>query len=302
MKKSNKKRLLAITILIISIMIHKTSFANVNRYERERYNSSAIYTYDLDDNSNNDSYSDKGYMIPIGITIVFVSVIGISIVTAEKRNRRVQNMIIDSYKQNLQNREIERDVTRTHIWGDRIRQIDPNFSEEKMLEWSKNLFVKIQNAWSARNLEPIRKFETKDLFEQHNNQIQNYIDTNRINVLDRIVVNYATIYKFKQQGDRDVLEIALKATMKDYIIDATTKEVLEGNKTSDITTIYKLTFERKTGILTPEGTEKIETTNCPNCGAPTEITSVGKCNYCGSIITTGKNNWTLSGLEPLIDK
>ena len=71
---------------------------------------------------------------------------------------------------------------------------------------------------------------------------------------------------------------------------------------SDVYTInivYKMTFERKTGILTPEGTAEVKTTNCPNCGAPTKITSAGKCEYCGSIITTGANTWVLSGLEPL---
>ena len=37
--------------------------------------------------------------------------------------------------------------------------------------------------------------------------------------------------------------------------------------------------------------------NCPNCGAPTQITSAGKCEYCGSVITTGEYSWVLSNLE-----
>ena len=168
-----------------------------------------------------------------------------------------------------------------------------------MLAWAKDLYVKLQNAWTARDWEPMRPFETESLFEQHKSQLQGYIDTNRINIVDRIAVNYATLYKFRQEGDRDILEIALKATKKDYIIDATTKEVLEGNKEQDRISVYKMTFERKTGVLTPEGTGKVKTTNCPNCGAPTEITSAGKCPYCGSVITTGNNTWVLSGLEPL---
>ena len=40
-----------------------------------------------------------------------------------------------------------------------------------------------------------------------------------------------------------------------------------------------------------------EIMNCPNCGAPTQITSSGKCEYCGSIITTGEHSWALSNLE-----
>ena len=190
------------------------------------------------------------------------------------------------------------DVPQTHIYAEKVKEIDPNFSEEKMISYAKDLFVKLQNAWTAREWEEMRPLETESLFEQHNKQIQNYIDTNRINVVDRIAVNYATICGFRQEGDRDILEVALKATMKDYIIDATTKELLEGIKEQDRITVYKLTFERKTGVLTQEGTEEIKTTNCPNCGAPTKITSAGKCPYCGSVITTGNNTWVLSGLEP----
>ena len=36
---------------------------------------------------------------------------------------------------------------------------------------------------------------------------------------------------------------------------------------------------------------------CPNCGAPNQITSLGKCEYCGSTITTGKYVWILSNIE-----
>ena len=38
--------------------------------------------------------------------------------------------------------------------------------------------------------------------------------------------------------------------------------------------------------------------NCPNCGAPLNMTSAGKCEYCGSIVSTGVHDWVLSDLEP----
>lgn len=178
-----------------------------------------------------------------------------------------------------------------------IMAIDPLFSEEKFTTYTKELFVKLQNAWTARDWEPMRLFETPELFEQHKNQVQGYIDTNRINVMDRIAVNYSYLYNYRQDGDKEILEVALKSTMKDYIIDASTKELLEGSKTEDRHTIYKLTFERKKGNITSED-EEMKTTNCPNCGAPTKITSTGKCEYCGSIIMIGDHGWVLSNLEP----
>lgn len=181
-----------------------------------------------------------------------------------------------------------------------IKANDPLFVQEKMLSFTKELFVKLQNAWTARDWEPMRLFETPELFEQHKKQLQGYIDTNRINVMDRIAVDYAYLYNYRQLEDKEILEIALKSTMKDYIIDATSKKVLEGNPNVDRHTIYKLTFERKKGVIT-ESEDGVKTTNCPNCGAPTKITSAGKCEYCGSIIMIGDHGWVLSNLEPFRD-
>ena len=181
--------------------------------------------------------------------------------------------------------------------ANQIRTVDPLFEDQKFISFTKELFVKLQNAWTARDWEAMRLFETPELFEQHKQQLQGYIDSNRINVMDRIAVDYAYLYSFRQESDREVLEVALKSTMKDYIIDANTKEVLEGDPKIDRHTLYKLTFVRKLGVKTEEQ-DKEKTTNCPNCGAPTKITSAGKCEYCGSIILIGDHGWVLSNLEP----
>ena len=307
MKKS-KKLFLIIISFVIMLQIHTVSLADVGSFDRYDSGSSSSsswdsgsssswsshdYDYGSSSSSSYDSDSDLDGFTIIGVLVFFAIVFIYSYIKAKNSQKSQGNISKTAYA------TPEIDVSQSHIWADEIKKIDPNFSEEKMLAWAKDLYVKLQNAWTARDWEPMRPFETESLFEQHKSQLQGYIDTNRINIVDRISVNYATLYKFRQEGDRDILEIALKATKKDYIIDATTKEVLEGNKEQDRISVYKMTFERKTGVLTPEGTGKVKTTNCPNCGAPTELTSAGKCPYCGSVITTGNNTWVLSGLEPL---
>lgn len=309
MKKS-KKLFLIIISFVIMLQIHTVSLADVGSFDRYDSGSSSSsssswdsgsssswsshdYDYGSSSSSSYDSDSDLDGFTIIGVLVFFAIVFIYSYIKAKNSQKSQGNISKTAYA------TPEIDVSQSHIWADEIKKIDPNFSEEKMLAWAKDLYVKLQNAWTERDWEPMRPFETESLFEQHKSQLQGYIDTNRINIVDRIAVNYATLYKFRQEGDRDILEIALKATKKDYIIDATTKEVLEGNKEQDRISVYKMTFERKTGVLTPEGTGKVKTTNCPNCGAPTEITSAGKCPYCGSVITTGNNTWVLSGLEPL---
>ena len=99
--------------------------------------------------------------------------------------------------------------------------------------------------------------------------------------------------------NKDVLTVVLKSRMNDYIIDETTGKIVKGDKTTDRYSTYKLDFIRTTGEKTKPGSIEINTTNCPNCGAPTQITSSGKCEYCGSVITTGEHSWALSNLEKI---
>lgn len=311
--KKNMKKIISILIIIFVISISAYSFADVGSFDRYDSGSSwsssdwgsSSSSWDWDDDYSS-SDGDLGFLLgllfgnglggPVFIVIIIIIILYLK-KKGTQNNRPPRNM----YNPNINYNQ----ASGYNINHDRSLQVanqlianDPAFSEEKFVAYTKDLFVKLQNAWTARDWEPMRPLETADLFEQHKQQVQGYIDTNRINVMDRIAVNYAYLYNFRQDGDKDILEVALKSTMKDYIIDATTKELLEGSKTEDRHTIYKLTFERKIGTLTENG-DKIKTTNCPNCGAPTTITSSGRCEYCNSVILTENHGWVLSGLEPL---
>lgn len=311
MKNKIKK---IITIFLILLTINSvTYFTNADVGSFDRYDSggsswsgsSGGSSY----SSSSGSYSYSGLSSSgysggdfgtIEIIILFIIVASIVITAMNKKNRRndMYNRKFFESVNKINNREIE---CYDPNLIKKIKAVDPEFNEEKFLTFAKNLYVRLQNAWTERNWEPMRTYESVELFEQHRLQLQAYIDTNRINVVDRIAVNYAKLYDFKQEGGKDILSINLKATKKDYIIDATTKEVLEGNKIDDRVTVYRMVFERKTGILTETATEELETTNCPNCGAPTNITSSGKCEYCGSLITTDNHDWVLTRLEPIIN-
>jgi len=45
--------------------------------------------------------------------------------------------------------------------------------------------------------------------------------------------------------------------------------------------------------MTRAEVSKAEGHNCPNCGAPLEISSSGQCGYCNSVVTTGQYSWVL---------
>lgn len=251
--------------------------------------SSWDYDYDYDSGSN---YTYIGGGSPLPGIIIFIIIVAISMYVKSKQKNNWQMPKQQFQTQNYaykSEEEVEKEV----------KAVDELFNKEEFLSWSRDLFVKLQEAWTARDWSTIRVFETNELFEQHHKQLQDYIDRKQINKMERICVKSAQLADFKQTGDKDILTVILKSRMVDYIIDEETGKVLKGDKVTDRHSTYKLEFIRKTGVKTKPGSNQINTTNCPNCGAPTQITSSGKCEYCGSVITTGEHSWALANLEKI---
>lgn len=313
------KIVILLTILIIIINVGKVN-ADVGSFDSyssdwdssswdSDWGSSSSSSLDSDWDSDS-SYSGGGNFIffggsPAGMIIFIIVILLVSYAEYKNKQRKRNDPFYNGRKNNSSNSSLVyttpvHDVPQTHFVAEKVKEVDPLFSEEKFLSYAKNLYVKMQHAWTERSWEEMRPLETPDLFQQHLSQLNEYIKSKTINVVDRISVNYATIYGFRQTEDKDIIEVALKATKKDYIIYEDTKEVKEGNKDQYRVTVYKMTFERTKGLLTKEGTDDLDSANCPNCGAPLNITASGKCEYCGSIVTTGIHDWVLSGLEPIV--
>lgn len=82
--------------------------------------------------------------------------------------------------------------------------------------------------------------------------------------------------------------------MIDYQVDEKTGKIIRGDKTTRWVHKYKMKFVRSLGVETKTETGKMTGHNCPNCGAPLEISSSGVCEYCGSVVTTGQYSWVLT--------
>ena len=178
-----------------------------------------------------------------------------------------------------------------------ITRTDPNFSSEKFIGWVKEVFITLQNAWSERDFEKVRPFEKEELYKQHTELIKQYIENGKINVLDRINVNQAYLFKYYRDSQYEFMHVYIQARMTDYIKDEKTGKVLQGNPNTEYHLQYIYTFMRKVGVLTDPVKSGKSTVACPHCGAPTSVTSSGKCEYCGFISTTGEFDWVLSNIE-----
>lgn len=281
---SKISKIILIFIMSTAFLIQIPSFADVGGIQRYSSGSSSSSSSSSKRSSSNSSSSSSGSVSISGV--VFLIIILAIVYYLKKHGSLPLN--ISSLKDTADN---------TKNVADKIREIDPAFSEDNFLAWTKEIFIKLQNAWTKKDWSIIRPFESNELFQQHNSQLQEFIDAGKTNIVERINVSSSTLYSFTQDGDKETLKVTLKAVMRDYIIEDSTKKILEGNPNVDQYMTYRLTFIRKAGVKTKPGTSNKSTTSCPNCGAPTTITSAGQCEYCGSIITTGEHDWVLSNLE-----
>lgn len=175
---------------------------------------------------------------------------------------------------------------------------DPNFSKPEFLLRASDVFIALQQAWTAKDWRGIRAFESNRLYDQHARQLQAYIDRKQTNVVEDISILNTTLESYEEDQENSYLSVILEARYRDYVIEDESGRVIKGDKNSRYTMTYRMQFMRNLQVKTEKSSEA-KVTQCPNCGASLSISQNGICEYCGAEVTTGANQWVLSALQPL---
>ena len=157
-----------------------------------------------------------------------------------------------------------------------LKEKDPNFNEQALLERVGNLYVQMQMAWQAKDWE----LKTQGL----------------TNGVERIAVLDAFISRYYQEGDDDVLVIRLSTRICDYTIRDDTGELVRGSRTRELFMTYDWKMTRSQAFTTPDASG-MSSVNCPNCGAPLSVRASGRCEYCGTVVTLADHDWALSAIR-----
>lgn len=146
------------------------------------------------------------------------------------------------------------------------------------------IFLTFQQAWMDRDCGYMEILETEKMFRIHKEKIDNYIKDHTLFVAERIDITKIRLASYKVMDNYEYLIVVLDAMMRNYLVNEDTKQIISGNSKEDWKLSYNLTFIRQVGFETKKAGEAIHTTNCPCCGAPTEITLFDHCPYCNGII------------------
>ena len=177
----------------------------------------------------------------------------------------------------------------------RVKYGDPNFDADAFTSWVKEVYLKLQVAWTEKNWNSVRALESTSLYSQHSTQLEDHIRSKTTNVLEKVCIENVRIKEFIENPDgNDTLVVILSSTLRDYVIDDETRRVIEGDPKKDLFTVYQLNFIRQHGSQTQAvNPDQVVSDHCPNCGAPLKISAVSECDYCGANLSRSPNQWVL---------
>ena len=177
-----------------------------------------------------------------------------------------------------------------------LKQKDPNFSEQALLEKVSNAYVQMQNCWQDKKWEPMRPLMTDALYSQFDRQLEALKRNGQTNYVERISVLGARIVGYYQDKINDNLVVELRTRIVDYTVNDATGAVVSGSKTAEKFMTYEWTLIRSLEHGTKEK-DDVTGLHCPNCGAPLDVNHSAKCEYCGQVITVDDYDWVISQIK-----
>ena len=179
--------------------------------------------------------------------------------------------------------------------------VDPDFDAADLREKASNLYVRMQNGWTNKDISDLRPYFTDALFTQFERQLTQKKAQGLTNYIDRISVQNVALRGFKQASGVDHMIIRLEARIIDYTVNDVTGEVVSGSRDREKFMTYEWDMSRTTGAQTlkKDGVGRVF---CPSCGAPLDINASARCEYCGSVIESSDHDWAICSIKGLSQK
>lgn len=178
---------------------------------------------------------------------------------------------------------------------------DPDFDEAALCEQISNLYVRMQNAWTAKDFSVMRPFFTDGLYQQFDRQLQQIAAAGKTNHIDDIGVLDVSLLGWKEKDEKQWLTARVKTRITIYSTDDQTGKIVSGSKKEVKLMEYEWTLVRASDQKT-FGEEEVRSVHCPNCGATLSINHSAECPYCGSVVTCNEYGWTIAQIRGIAQK
>ena len=171
----------------------------------------------------------------------------------------------------------------------------PDFQWNAFRTMAEGVFLKLQEAWTKRDLSLVRPHESDVVYRTHRYWIEDFRRQGRVNRLEKIKILNCELSNVVLDAYYDSVTVRIRAEMLDYTVEEKSGHIVDGSdkKMSNFTEYW--TFIRRKGHQS-KGEDLLS--RCPSCGAALDrVNQAGTCEYCDSLITTGDFDWVLSCIE-----
>lgn len=139
----------------------------------------------------------------------------------------------------------------------KISVLKLSFDKSDMEQYIENLFMELQETWSARDITPVKKYLTDDFFEKNQKILEKeYIKPDLYNVIKDVSISRITLTNGVKNDSNYVFEAHITAQMTDYVVsrnsDIVDEVVVKGSDKVSVNRKYKYTFECVDDSSVPE--------------------------------------------------
>ncbi len=129
----------------------------------------------------------------------------------------------------------------------KMAENDASFSEQAFLGLVKENFIRFQNAWTARDLGPVRDLMDKEIFTEVERDIEGLRSEGKINRLDDVDIKGAEIVEVWNEEGYDFITVRYEASLCDYVVDERSGDIVEGSRTERVNFSEHWTWVRPEG-------------------------------------------------------
>lgn len=305
-----KKKVLTLfaVLLCALVVLNVTALADFGDFSGS---SDYDFSYDYSDNdsswssssssSGSSYYDDDGYVSgdanPARILIMALIVV-VAIVYSMRTKMKNNSTSKKATAQRAERAESRANRAALTPIGE-YTKIDPNFNAAALCEKASNLYVQMQNGWTAKNIESLRPYFTDALFTQMERSLQGYAQRGETNVVERIAVLDVTPLGFHQTGGEDHILLRLRTRITDYTVNDGTQQIVRGSRDQEKFMTYEWDLLRPTGTQTNAESGETKRITCPGCGAPLDVNASARCPYCGTVIQQQAQDWVISAIRAI---
>ena len=219
--------------------------------------------------------------IPLLIIVLVVMALG-----AKNGKNRHQSSVIRKGKQAR---------TQLGAWNAELllRKTDPDFDKSSFFARVVVAFRKVQTAWCAHELAPVRAFVSDGIHERFALQVQEQIDLGYRDHMERLDVTHVEFAEVVDEGRLQIVTVRVTATAVDYRVALESGKRISGERNAQTFREY-WSFVRRLGSKSKRGSNGLIEGYCGNCGAPVEINQWAKCGHCDAFLRSGEHDWVLA--------